>query len=111
MATLTKSQFKEQLKNPEVASIKRNIHLLRKTIREYDWAIISRNDKKYKCFELTLTPSIYELGNYNLNWDAHHFNDVYEALMEIFGGRVGATVVNDMGDIIDVLLPYDRPKA
>lgn len=110
MATFTKAQFKEQLKNPEVATIKRNIRLLRKIIRSYDWSVVSHHDKKRKCFELTLTPRSYDFTNYDRGWNAHNFNEVYGALLEIFRGHA-ATIVNDMGDIINASIPHNRPKV
>lgn len=42
MAILTKAQFIQQLKDPEVATIKRIIHLLRKTIKPYGRSIVSK---------------------------------------------------------------------
>jgi len=109
MATLTKTQFKEQLKNPEVATIKRNIRLFRKTIRPYSWGVISRNDKRYKYFKLIIAPRVYDFNNYNSYWEERHYDKVYEILIHTFKG-IGPCVFSDTGDMIEVSIPYNRPK-
>lgn len=103
MATLSKAQFKEQLKDPEVASIKRDIRLFRKIIKEYNWMVISHNNKKRKCFELKIVPRNDE------NREAHyHYSDqIYYMLTQAFK-NLSASMVNDMGDIIKASVPYHK---
>lgn len=110
MATLTKAQFKEHLKNPEVAHIKRNIHLLRKALKGYNWIITSHHDKRCKCFELKMASYVYDFKNYDFHGVEQHFNDVYAELRDIFKGCVYTTVTNSMCDIIEISLPYNRLK-
>jgi len=111
MVTLSKAQFKEQLKDPEVAHIKRSIHLLRKTLREYDWVVTSHHDKRCKCFELKITPRSYDFKYYDIHWVQQYFNDAYDATVDAFRGRTYTTVANDMCDTIKISLPYNRPEA
>lgn len=110
MATLTKTQFKEQLKDPEIATIRRKIHLVRKAVKEHNWMVTSHHDKRCKCFDLKMTPRVFNVKNYGRHWVEQHFNDVYKVTADILKGRSYTTITNDMCDTITISIPYNRPK-
>ena len=56
MTALTKAEFISQLKEPQVARVKRRIRLLRKTIRPFKWKVTSRHDKQMKYFNVEIRP-------------------------------------------------------
>ena len=126
MAKLTKNQFLDQLKDPEVASIQRTISAIRKAIRPLGWRIQAHNNKKDKCFEIIAIPrddqplltllsilknatAIKEEVDYRDNFD-----DVWDLMIDISHAELKGTPPTlsiDGGELIEAHIPYHRLKA